>query len=110
MDPKEITKHEYVNNIWYFELHPKEKLEIYIRYFGSKKEIGHLEPISEDERNFFLRSTELIPVNKQLQEDAQRIVGDTETDIDKAKKIYRYVVDNYKYTTKFNEKIGRAHV
>lgn len=104
MEPKEITKHEYVNNIWYFELQPKEKLEINIRYTGSKKEIGHLEQISEDERNFFLRSTELIPVNKQLQEEAQKIVGDVETDMAKAKKLYRYVVDNYKYTTRFNER------
>src|SRR5699024_12299437 len=76
IEPKEITKHEYVNNIWYFELQPKEKLQINIRYFGSRKEIGYLEPIPKDERNIFLRSTELIPVNKQLQEEAQRIVQD----------------------------------
>lgn len=104
IEPKKITKYPFLNNIWYFELQPEEKLEVVIKYYGSSRDKNYIDTISTEERNFFLRSTELIPVNEQLQKEAKAIVGEAKTDMDKGKRLYEYIVKNYRYSTKFSKR------
>lgn len=102
--PEKITEHPFLNNIWYFVLQPKEALKINIHYYGGSKNVNDPDSISTEERNFFLRSTELIPVNERMHKEAQAIVGDAKTDMDKAERLYQYIVKNYSYSTKFNKR------
>jgi transglutaminase-like putative cysteine protease len=58
----------------------------------SKK--GEVPTLSEAERKLYTSSTELIPTDGIVKATADRIVGWTFTDLEKARRIYEWVVDN----------------
>jgi len=104
IQPARVTDDSFLNTIWYFNLKPEEKLEVIFRYSGSKQGEKSPKEISKEERQFFLRSTNLIPVNAKVKEQALAIIGDAKTDLDKAKKLYTYITKKFSYSTHFNER------
>jgi transglutaminase-like putative cysteine protease len=57
-------------------------------------EPGQPAPLSAAERNFNLRGTELIPVDGIVKQTSDKIVGGATTDIEKARVIYEWIVEN----------------
>ena len=55
---------------------------------------GHADSLSAVEREFNLRGTELIPVDGIVKDTSDRIVAGAKTDVEKARAIYEWVVDN----------------
>src|SRR5262249_27927006 len=55
---------------------------------------GKAEALSADDRKLYLGSTELIPTGGIVKETADRIVKGTKTDLEKARAIYEWVVEN----------------
>jgi transglutaminase-like putative cysteine protease len=51
-------------------------------------------PLSEAERKFYTEGTELVPVDGIVKEAADRITAGAATEIDKARAIYEWIVDN----------------
>ncbi len=55
---------------------------------------GTAKPLSDKERKFFTEGTELIPVGGAVKEAADKITKGATSDLDKARAIYEWVVDN----------------
>ena len=55
---------------------------------------GRPVPLSAAEREFNLRGTELIPVDGIVKENSDHIVAGAKTDVEKARAIYEWIVDN----------------
>lgn len=55
---------------------------------------GKAEPLTSAERKLYLAATELIPTGGIVKETADKIVKGAGTDIEKARSIYEWVVDN----------------
>ena len=55
---------------------------------------GNAKPLSDAERNLFTASTELIPIDGAVKEAADKITKGATSDLDKARAIYEWVVDN----------------
>jgi hypothetical protein len=55
---------------------------------------GNIAPLTAAERALYLSGTDLIPVDGIVAETSDRIVAGASTDIEKARAIYEWVVDN----------------
>jgi transglutaminase-like putative cysteine protease len=55
---------------------------------------GKIPPLTAAERKLYLGSTELIPTDGIVKETATKIVKGTTTDLEKARAIYEWVIDN----------------
>ena len=55
---------------------------------------GRAEPLSPDEYRFYTEGTELIPVDGIVRETSDKIVAGAETDVEKARAIYEWIVVN----------------
>ena len=55
---------------------------------------GTAKPLSDVERKFYTEATELIPVDGQVKEAAEKITKGATTELDKARALYEWVVDN----------------
>ncbi|MDB5655837.1 MAG: transglutaminase domain protein [Tardiphaga sp.] len=55
---------------------------------------GTAPPLSAADRALYIRSTDLIPTGGIVKETADKIVADSKTDLEKARAIYEWVVDN----------------
>ena len=55
---------------------------------------GHAEPLSADDRALYTKGTALIPINGLVRQTARTIVASAATDIEKARAIYEWVVEN----------------
>jgi transglutaminase-like putative cysteine protease len=55
---------------------------------------GSAAPLPEEQRAFYTRGTELIPVDGIVKDTATTITAGAATDLDKARAIYEWVVDN----------------
>ena len=104
MTPDRMTEHAFLNTLWYFRLKPGQNLNIKIDYKGSRRDKSYKKDISIEEKNFFLRSTNLIPVSEEIKKEAEAIVEGVTTDIEKAKKIFHNIIKNYKYSTNFSDR------
>lgn len=104
IDPDMVTEHPFLNSIWYFNLKPDEELKVNIKYYGSGKDENYSETITSAEKEFFLRSTKLIPVNEKIKKEAESIVCNAETELEKARKLYEHIIKKYRYSTRFNER------
>ncbi|WAA08795.1 transglutaminase-like domain-containing protein [Fervidibacillus albus] len=102
MDPENTNEHPFLNSLWYFNLKPKEKLKVVIQYHGSLVNQYNIDELSEEEKKFFLRSTKLVPINEEIKRKAEIIIGDAQTDLEKAEKIFKHITRTYKYSTRFN--------
>ncbi|MFS0781263.1 transglutaminase-like domain-containing protein [Bacillus sp. 1P06AnD] len=103
-EPDTSTEYPFLNPICYYKLNPDDELKITIRYYGTSKEHSSSGMISEEESQFFLRSTRLIPVNESTKESALLIIDKEKDQMQKAKKIFKHIVTHFKYSTHFNER------
>jgi transglutaminase-like putative cysteine protease len=55
---------------------------------------GNVSPLSQAERKFYTEGTDLIPVEGIVKATADRITAGAATEIDKARSIYEWIVDN----------------
>lgn len=55
---------------------------------------GSVAPLSADERAFFLKATDLIPTDGIVKATSDKITAGKGTDVEKARAIYEWVVDN----------------
>jgi transglutaminase-like putative cysteine protease len=55
---------------------------------------GSVAPLSDDERRFHLQATALLPVDGLVKETADGIVRGKTTDVDKARALYEWMVEN----------------
>jgi len=53
-----------------------------------------VKPLSPDEYRFYTEGTKLIPVDGIVKETSDKIVGGTDTDVEKARAIYEWIVGN----------------
>lgn len=58
------------------------------------KKPGAVAPLSEAERKLYLASTDLVPLDGIVKHTADRVIGFAKTDMEKARAIYEWVVDN----------------
>jgi transglutaminase-like putative cysteine protease len=52
------------------------------------------QPLSAEERRHYTEATDLIPTTGIVKETSDRIIGGATTDLDKARRIYEWIVDN----------------
>ena len=55
---------------------------------------GHAQPLTNAERQFYIQGTELIPVDGLVKETADKITASAQTDLDKARAIYEWAIEN----------------
>lgn len=55
---------------------------------------GKVAPLPDARRRLYLRATDLMPVDGIVKHTADRIAGRAKTDLDKARAIYEWVIDN----------------
>jgi transglutaminase-like putative cysteine protease len=55
---------------------------------------GNAAPLSEDDRKLYTMATDLIPIDGIVKETADRITAGAESDLDKAKAVYQWVIEN----------------
>ncbi|REK61472.1 MAG: hypothetical protein DF221_16230 [Brevibacillus sp.] len=53
--------------------------------------------LTDEERQFYLRSTPLVPVTDEIREEALRIVGDALEPIEQARRLFDHIVAHYRY-------------
>lgn len=83
------------NRINYLELNADEKLEVmYSVSLDNKKDKVKL---SDTEREFYLRSGELVKINEDVTALANEVTKNANTVKEKAEAIFHYLVDNYTY-------------
>lgn len=56
--------------------------------------VGNAKPLTDAERVFYTEGTELIPVNGPVKDTADKITQGAASDLEKARAIYEWVVDN----------------
>ncbi|MEB9457373.1 transglutaminase-like domain-containing protein [Bacillus anthracis] len=93
------TDHPFLGTIYYFEVPKKESL-----IYKSKYTYCNSKKITDSERAYFLRDSKLIPVNASTIKRAHDITSEVESDIEKAKKIFNYIIKNYKYSSRIKER------
>lgn len=83
------------NRINYLELNADEELEVmyYVPLDNKKSKIK----LSVAEREYYLRSGELVKINETIKALANEITKDVNTTKEKAETIFHYIVDNYTY-------------
>ncbi|MGE7933901.1 transglutaminase-like domain-containing protein [Viridibacillus arvi] len=102
LKPEKISEHAFLNNLWYYNLDPGQKLEITIDYQGSRRDKNYTSNITKEEKEFFLRSTNLIPVSVEIKKEALRIVEGVSTDIERAKKLFLFIIKMFEYSSHFS--------
>ncbi|PSL41262.1 transglutaminase-like putative cysteine protease [Salsuginibacillus halophilus] len=67
-----------------------------------KETVNILSPLSEKERDFYLRSTVMSPVNEDMRQKAKKLTAGAKTEWEKIQKIYTHIVShmNYQYPPK----------
>lgn len=95
---KEEIRDPYGNRISYYVLQPGEKVKAAYQLTGYG-EIDPDVPLSEKEKNHYLRSTALIPMSDEIKRMAAEHAGDALDDKEKARALFAYIVEQYRYQT-----------
>ncbi|MGQ7276403.1 transglutaminase-like domain-containing protein [Brevibacillus thermoruber] len=53
--------------------------------------------LTDEKRQFYLRSTPLVPVNEDIRDEALRIVGDAREPLEQARRLFDHIVAHYRY-------------
>lgn len=91
----------YGQQLAYFDLAPGERIELQVELeliaTDLKDFLRNPVKLSEDERTFYLRAGIMSPVNPELQQEAQQIVGDAKGDLEKAERMFQYFHTTFQY-------------
>jgi hypothetical protein len=91
-----------INRLAYFRLEPGVELrftlqaQLYRAQFASSAPSAGVS-LSEQERATYLRSSPMIQVTDDVRAEAQRIVGDAATPLNRARRLYLHLIKNYSY-------------
>lgn len=91
--PDRTEPHPFLGELYHFTLSGKEQLSYEALY-----EAPTPPALSEAERAYFLRDSELIPVNADMKQKAQALTAGLSADKDKAEAVFNYVKDEFGYT------------
>ena len=91
-----------LNQLAFFRLEPQETLQftVHASLYNAAYQpasAGTSSALSEAERAFFLRSSRLIQVTDEVRAEAQRIVGDADTQFEQARRLYLHLIKHYTY-------------
>ncbi|WP_223701191.1 transglutaminase-like domain-containing protein [Sutcliffiella deserti] len=78
----------------YFELEAGESVQL---SYTSQRYSSDKSPLSYDARSFYLMSSVLSPVNDEIRKLAQEITTGSETESEKAKRLFEYLVEQFQY-------------
>lgn len=101
IQPISIQDHEFLGSICYFQVPSRQRL----KYTSEYSPVENYE-LTDEERNYFLRNTALIPVNKDTRKTAKSIIKnvDSKEDKDQIFSIFNYVKNNYKYSAAIKQR------
>jgi hypothetical protein len=97
-----------INSLAYYRLAPNEVVTMQVsatlrgmprlrQPHHALSETNAMPQLTETERAFFLRSTRLIKVTDGVRDEAQRICGAVQSDLERARMLYWHLVKNYRY-------------
>lgn len=87
------------NKVSYYKLNPKETIEAsYIIYLiNSNKDKSSVKKISDEEEQYYLRSTSMVNINEEIKKIANQLTENIVSPKEQAKSIFDHLVKNYKY-------------
>ncbi|GAB3802714.1 transglutaminase domain-containing protein [Virgibacillus kimchii] len=99
--PINFYKHDFLGTIYFFKIPSHQKF----KYSSKYKPINKKE-ISDKEKKYFLRNTELIPVNDSTRAQAKDIIKNlhSENTKEQAYTIFNFVRKNFEYSSKLKER------
>ena len=110
-EPAQKSEHPFLNTLNYYVVKPGERLKISYRYRGYEVSLvsgtrirKDLISLSDEERHYFLRSTPINPVNGDLKNEANEIIKGEEDTVERARKLFTFILNNYRYSRRFNER------
>jgi Transglutaminase-like superfamily len=98
-EPDERTVHPFLGEQCYFELDGKEELTYTATY-----DYQWGKGISDDEREYFLRDCQLIPVNEEIRERVLAMMNGESEPRQQAKRLFDHIVEEYKYSARIKER------
>ncbi|MEK4229617.1 transglutaminase-like domain-containing protein [Solibacillus sp. FSL H8-0538] len=103
--PSQKNEHHFLNTINYYVVKSAECLNISYQYRSYEVSLLsgtriHTETIalSEEEKHYFLRSTPINLVNEELKNEANEIIQGEEDSVERARKIFNFIVKKYSYS------------
>lgn len=94
--PVQVTEIPTGEQLAYYVLNKNEQLHLNyeVELYSTKNE---KKTLTEEEQKFYLRDTILSPINKETTKLAEEITLQQQTDKEKARAIFYYIVENYRY-------------
>lgn len=94
--PDQVTNIPTGEKLGYYILNKDQSLHLNyeIELYSTKNE---KKTLTDEERNFYLRNTILSPINTETTRLAKEITGQQKSDHEKARAIFHYIVENYRY-------------
>ncbi len=94
--PAQVTEIPTGEQLAYYILNKNERLHLNydVELYSTKND---KKALTEEEKKFYLRNTILSPINKETTKLAEEIAYQQETDKEKARAIFYYIVKNYRY-------------
>jgi len=94
-NPIQTTTDDGGNTIYYFSLEEGEHFQFHYTteaYTPNGKAV-----LSEEEQAYYLRSGDFVSINDEVKNLATNITSNADNPIEKARLLFNYLVDNYKY-------------
>lgn len=98
-EPISIHEDNVLGSLYYFKVPAKKT----VSYEAEYKEAARYE-LKQDEFQYFLRSTELIPVNEETKRHAEELTSSFDSDADKVRAIFEHVRKSFTYTSRLKER------
>ncbi|MFJ8103615.1 transglutaminase-like domain-containing protein [Lysinibacillus sp. NPDC096212] len=94
--PDQVTNIPTGEKLGYYILNKDQSLHLNyeIELYSTKNE---KKTMTDEERNFYLRNTILSPINTETTKLAKEITSQQKSDHEKARAIFHYIVENYRY-------------
>lgn len=99
IQPERHQEHPFLGKLFYFSVPSKEKLT-YKAVYQPTRNLN----LSKEEKDYFLRHSELIQVNEETRKIAEKITEGCVHEKGKIKAIFNYVRDNFKYSSRIKER------
>lgn len=99
IQPEKYQEHSFLGKLYYFSVPNKQKLTYEAVYDPTTNP-----EVSKEERDYFLRNSELIQVNEEMRTKAEKITEGCIQEEEKAKAIFNYVKAHFKYSSRIKER------
>ncbi|GGE68604.1 transglutaminase-like domain-containing protein [Priestia taiwanensis] len=107
--PDEKDEHAFLNTVHYYKVKPNEELTVAYQFDGYEVSLVEGQAndtirLTDEEKEYYLRSTPLTPVDEELLQEAKGIIQGEQDVIEMSRKLYNYILQNYHYSLKFKER------